>query len=251
MAQIIDRLHGLSRPDQTPIGFGTKSSSPRTPAMLLIGRAKAEEVKQISNKTYGIIDCLLLDGQPNKSAANSLHDTLWGTQLTTASIKTLNELQNIGCDFIFFDTDKIPAIIVRDDGMARGFSIQSPLDDDLARALDDLPVDFLVLDYQVKTSKLTFAKLIELQSTVSKVGKHIFVKVDECPNSDELSLLRDLPVDAIVLDVDSTNDLLVSDARNVINTLEPRKPRGHRETPLIPTATPVEEFDHSHENKSI
>ena len=51
----------------------------------------------------------------------------------------------------------------------------------------------------------------------------------------------------------SANDRYLKNLQHyvdAINALEPRKPRGHRETPFIPQATPTEGFDQIHEDKS-
>ena len=116
--------------------------------------------------------------------------------------------------------------------------------------LDDLPLDFLLLEYEVEPSELTVARLMKLQTAVSRVGKHILLKTEGIPSLSELELLRDLPVDAIVLDVDTDDYSVISAAREAIDALEPRKPRGHRDdTPHIPQAGVPEAVDHVHEDE--
>jgi hypothetical protein len=250
LAKIIDRLHELGRPEQTPMGFGTSSGSPGTAAMLLIGRLGVDRVKDGATRALESVDALLLDGPPDKAATKSLGDSVWGVRLTDASIEMLDGLRDGGCDFIHLESEEAAALVLRDDGMARGFAITISLDEERGRALDDLPLDFLLLEYEVQPSQLTVARLMELQTAVSKVSKHIFLKAGDCPSPSELELLRDLPVDAIVLDIDPDDDAGISAARAAIDALEPRKPRGHRDgTPLIPQAGVSEAVDNAHEDE--
>ena len=250
MAKIIDRLHELGRPEQTPIGFGTNSGSPKTAAMLLIGRLGVDRVKESATKALESVDALILDGPPDKATMKSLGDSLWGVRLADASVEMLDGLRDGGCDFIHLETEDAPALLLRDDGMARGFAITTALDEERGRALDDLPLDFLLLEYEVEPSELTVARLMKLQTAVSRVGKHILLKTEGIPSLSELELLRDLPVDAIVLDVDTDDDSVISAAREAIDALEPRKPRGHHDdTPHIPQAGVPEAVDHVHEDE--
>lgn len=250
MGKLIDRLHELGRTAPTPMGFGTTAASPRAAVMLLVGEITAAAIKSRGlSKAEENVDALLVDGVVDEQKAKALGDTIWGVRLQEASEETLDTLRDRGCDFVLVETDQAPAVVLRDDGMARGFPITTELSEERARALDELPLDYLVLDYDAEQSGLSLARLMKLQTVVSMVGKHILLRASACPSRSELELLRDLPVDAIVLDVADAGARGLAEAKQLIAGLEPRKSRGHRDSPTIPqvSAAGVEEVSHEQE----
>ncbi len=239
MSKLIDRLHELGRTEAAPIGFGARGPAPRVAAMLLIGDVTVAALKKnAAGKIRDGVDAILVDGIPDEKTASGLGDCIWGVRLRDSTEDALDKLRDTGCDFILVETDEAAALVLRDDGMARGFPITADLSEAQARALDELPFDYLALDYDVPSSKLSLDRLMKFQTAVSMVGKHILLQSRSCPAKVELELLRDLPVDAIVLDVASVGTRGMAAAKKAIDELEPRKPRGHRESPTIPQPGP-------------
>lgn len=237
LAKLIERLHELGRSEPAPIGFGRPVKKKRKPALLVIGEATSGQIKSLISKgTIEHLDALLLASTPSEKDAKALGDVLWGIRLSGASgvdEKGLDELKESGCDFILVESESTPAIVLRDDGMARGKELPLDITERQARVLDDLPFDFLILKYDVKPEKLSIADLLEFQAAVSMVGKHIVLQVSELPSESELALLRDMPIDAVMVPAGGLSAAQGKSIREAIDAIEPRKPRGHGDEPVI------------------
>lgn len=229
MSKLTDKLHQLGRTTTAPLGFGRPVAAERTPAMLLIGEVAANAEGDAKH-----LDALLLKSAPSEEESKRLGEALWGAVSDSASEEDLDRMREAGCDFVFVPSSNAPAHLLRDDGMTRGFPLPLDLSDQRARAIDDLPFEFLVVDYETALSKLTIEALLQLQSAISQVGKHIFLRVNECPSDTQLQILRDAPVDALIMDVASAGSEKLQAAKEALARLEPRKPRSQKEGVLLP-----------------
>jgi hypothetical protein len=245
LAKLIERLHDLGRSDPAPMGFIRPVERKRKPALLVIGEASPRQIKSlVSNGAIEHLDAVLVTGAPSGEDAKSLGDVLWGARVSRVNEKGLDELKESGCDFILVESEDAPAAVVRDDGMARGKELPLDVTERQARVLEDLPFDFLTLKYNVKPEKLTLAGLLEFQAAVSMVGKHIVLEVGELPSESELSLLRDLPIDAVIVPADGLTAKQGKSIRDAIDAIEPRKPRRHHDEPAIAqSGTPIVDSD--------
>lgn len=234
LAKLIERLHELGKAEPAPIGFGRPVKRKQKPGLLVIGEASSGQIKSLLSKgAIEHLDAVLLAGTPSGEVAKSLGDVLWGARVSKLDEKGLDELKEFGCDFILVESEDAPAVILRDDGMARGKELPLDVTERQARVLEDLPFDFLTLKYNVKPEKLTVAGLLEFQAAVSMVGKHIVLEVSELPSESELSLLRDLPVDAVIVPAGGLTAKQGKSIRKAIDAIDPRKPRSHHDEPTI------------------
>ncbi len=234
LAKLIERLHELGKSEPLPIGFGRPAEPKRKRALLVIGEASPRQIKSLlSNGAIEHLDAVLVAGLPSDKDAKSLGDFLWGARLSTVDEKGLDELKESGCDFILVESEDVTAAVLRDDGMARGKELPLDVTERQARVLEDLPFDFLTLKYDIRPDKLTLAELLEFQAAVSMVGKHIVLEVSELPSESELNLLRDLPVDAVIVPAGELTATQGKSIREAIDAIEPRKPRSHHDEPAI------------------
>jgi len=253
--ELIERLHNLGKTDPPPMGFGRRVERKQNPALLIIGLTSPSRVKLLmksSNATS--VDALLLNGVPDKAVSETLKDALWGVKTSDISQEEMEALKEAGCDLILVGSDDVHASVLRDDGMAKGVALPLDIVDRDARVLDDLPFDFLTVDYTTKPGKLTIAELAKYQAAVSMISKHVFLLVSESPNESELERLRDLPADAIIVDLDSISDEMLTTLRERINGLEARKPRSHSDEPISAQSSSSgpdgddHDFEHEHED---
>ncbi len=221
------------------MGFGRAAHTRHKAAMLLIIQAQASGPRSQMEEVGPFVDAFILDaaaGSPVPTAAtlDALEGKTWGVSGCSAAPDELEALKTAGCDFILIAGDDTPGAILRDDGMERGFAIQPGLSEERARALEDLPFEFVVLDARDESWPISLAGLMRLQETVSIVTKHIFLRVSQLPPKDDLALLRDMPISALLIDLSAVDRAAMSTEREALDGLEPRKPRQPLEqTPLL------------------
>lgn len=242
MGKLTDRLQELGKASPAPLGFGRARAEKRASAMLVIGEVGVNEAAEaISQGDTAKVDALVVklgdSARLPDGLVESLSGKLWGASLNGASGDDLDALRESGCDFILIDSRRSPAVVLREDEMARGLPITLGITEEEARPLEDLPVDLLFLQSDPAWWPLTVERLINLQATVSMVSKHILLKVAECPPKSDLPLVRDLPVDALVVDLATIPDDQLQAIRSAVDELPPRKPRAEKGlSPMLPRA---------------
>jgi hypothetical protein len=254
LPELIERLHNLGKTDPAPMGFGRRVETKQNPALLIIGQTSPSKAKAfLDSSNVESVDALLLDGVPAKTATEALKDVVWGIKASKISHDEMDTLKDAGCDLVLIDSTDVHASVLRDDGMAKGIALPLDVKEQDAHVLDDLPFDFLTVDYTTKVGELTVAALMSYQASISMVSKHIFLRVSESPEAEELERLRDLPCDAVIVDLDSISDDALSTLRERVNGLEARKPRNHQDEPVSAQTSSGsadgEDHDHEHEHE--
>lgn len=227
VSKLTDRFDALGRVSAAPLGFATRPRETASPTMLLIGTAPASDAGQYA--TAEGVDALLLTGAgsvaADASSLKALDGKLWGVSIGDIGFDGLDHLAGKGCDFIVPSSDDHSAAVLRDDDMARGYEVDTSLNEELARAIEFLPIDFLVLTAPSGLWPLKLSGLIKLQTTVSLVGRHFVLRVEHPPTPEELEVVRNLPVDALLVDLTTTSQNDLRKYRECIDGLPPRKPR--------------------------
>ena len=187
--------------DPARIGFGRPQSRNKTPLILLAGRSSRNTA---SREVVGALDLLVFDGDGSGHPGPPEDwDGIWGVSVSNADSEALDGLKEAGCQFVLIQTGEAGSVALRDDGMDRGLVVAGDLTDRRARAIEDMPFEFIVIQHDGGSSLDKVAGIIALQETVSLFNMHVFLEVSELPPVDALEALRDLPISAVLLDTDS------------------------------------------------
>ncbi len=232
MSKLIDTLSNLGMAEPAPIGFGQQQTRQKIPLMLIVGKtARKKPLAKVAKS----LDALLADGDLDIDQSPSGWKGIWGAALSNASPEGLDSLKEAGCDFVLVESGEAASLILRDDGMSRGLTLQHELTDRKARAIEDMPFEFLLIRAPDPSAPLTVEGVIELQETVSLFTKNIFLEVERLPDENELEALRDLPISALVINADQSDPKELENLRDAIKNLDPRE-RSEERSPLLPTA---------------
>ena len=253
MSKLTDRLDALGRATPAPMGFATRPRTKTSATMLLLGSAPAKDAHKYA-ETAGI-DAIIFTGADalasDESPLKDLKDQIWGVSVGDIDFDGLDRLKEKGCDFVIPSSDDHSAAILRDDDMARGYEVDTDLTESVARALEFLPVDFLCLTPPKALWPLKLSSLIELESTIGLVGSHFVLKVETPPSVQDLEIVRNLPVDALLIDLTSTSNGDLKKYRECIDALPPRKNRGgagdHSDATMPQTGVPASGHQHDHD----
>ncbi len=234
MNKLSDSLSKLGMVEPARIGFGQPRERKVVPLVLLAGRTAR---KRRPARLAETLDALVVEGD-HKSAVNraSGWKGCWGASLKDASPEGLDALKEAGCDFILVESGGASPAILRDDGMSRGLVLPDELTDRTARAIEDMPFEFLVMRQTAEPGPLTVTGMIGMQETVSLFTKHIFLKVERLPGKSELEALKDLPVSALLLNADRADAAGLKALHAAIKEMKPRERREERR-PLLPLPT--------------
>ncbi|MDP6822379.1 MAG: hypothetical protein QF554_03715 [Dehalococcoidia bacterium] len=227
MSKLTDRLDALGRVAPAPMGFAPRPRATASATMLLLGSAPAEDAGVYADAEE--LDAIVLTDADDLAAdatpLEALERKIWGVSIGEIDFEGLDRLKEKGCDFVVPSSDDHPATILRDDDMARGYEVDTSLTESVARALEFLPVDFLFLTPPKSPWPLKLSTLIELESTIGLVGSHFILRVEQPPSAGDLEVVRNLPVDALMIDLTATSNGDLKKYRDRIDALPPRKPR--------------------------
>ena len=217
--------------DPARIGFGRQQSRNRTPLILLAGRSSRNNA---SREVVDALDLLVFDGdEPEPPSPPENWGGIWGVSVSNADSNALDGLKEAFCQFVLIQTGEVGSVALRDDGMDRGYVVAGDLTDRRARAIEDMPFEFIVIRHDGGSSLDNVAAVIDLQETVSLFNMHVFLEVSELPPVDALEALRDLPISAVLLDADNAEAKELTQLREAIAKLEQREDRGRR-VPTLP-----------------
>jgi hypothetical protein len=230
LSKLADTLSSLGQTDPAPIGFGQPQNRSKTPLILLAGRTGRDEPPL---DVLGALDLLVFDVATFETPKppDDLKG-LWGVALSSAELESLDALKEAGCHFVLIQSGEASSVILRDDGMDRGYVAPAEMTDRRARAIEDMPFEFLVIRQESGSSLATVEDLISLQETMSLFNMHVFLEVGQLPPVEALEALRDLPVSAVLFDADNADVQELTNLREAIAKLEQREDRGKR----LPTA---------------
>ena len=233
MSKLAETLSRLGQTDAARIGFGQPQSRSKTPLILTAGKTSRNEPPREVVET---LDVLVIDG--DISGTPKPPDGwkgIWGVALSSSDSATLDALKEAGCEFVLVQSGEAGSVILRDDGMDRGFVAPDEMSDRRARAIEDMPFEFIVVRQDDRSNLATVADVIDLQETVSLFNMHVFLEVSQLPPVESLQALRDLPVSAVLFDADTVDSQELTQLREAIAKLEQREDRSKR-VPTLPMA---------------
>jgi hypothetical protein len=202
------------------------SAREKTPVMLVIGRA------QDAKAGDSLVDAVLTPSSataPEKDGKGPA----WGVTVAAGDSLDAAKLKESGCQLILVESGRAPASVLLDEEVCKGMTVEHGLPDQRIRAIEDSPFEFLVYRPSSISLPLTVEGMIELQELISSFSKHIFLELSEAPGESDLDLLKQMPVSAIVLDLDKVSADTVKSLKESIAKLEPRKQKPER-SPLVP-----------------
>ncbi len=245
MSKLSETLSNLGQALPARLGFGQPRERKRNPVILLVGLV---DTTGKTSPNVAMFDIALTrakkGGRPATTAPSG--GEKWGTALSDCTKGDLEALKESRGDFVLIESETAPATALRDEDLGKGFVVPLQLTDERAHAIEDLPFDFLLLRGAAPQWPLTVGQVISLQEKVSLFSKHIFLELDVLPPVDDLSTLRDMPISGLVIEASRHTEKEISDLKEALAALEPRKPRSEH-LAVLPGGQSNGTSGHSHE----
>ena len=114
-------------------------------------------------------------------------------------------------------------VMPEDDDIGKIIEVESSIDDGLLRAINDLPVDaVLVTDSLEKEGPLVWHKLMIIQHVVNLLTKPLIVPVPVNTPESELKALWETGVDGVLVEIDPRKPEGIKELRGIIDGLPAR-----------------------------
>jgi hypothetical protein len=230
MSKFVDKLQSLSKSSTMPLGFHPSVSELKSPAMLLIAGLSGTQVKEAKIMADVNADAgLILSEGPSakivKQMVEAVGDVPLGVSVKGMSEEKINELTNVGCDFVVFDI-KIPATVLHKEGVGKFLMIEPSLDQGLVRAINSLEVDGVLISSRGGDSFLAVEHMLVCRRFVELLEKPVIMALPSLVTKAVLTNLWQAGVDGVVAPPTQSVEALV-ELEKVIRDL-PRGARGRR-----------------------
>lgn len=239
MSKLVSRIEKISRGSPAPIGFGASSRAAQTPAMALIcvlSGNSPEDAKCLADLDAD--GALITDANSTEelsSLTEALGSTAWGAKVGDLNGETADGLIQQGCDFFLVDADSVTVEAAKDDRAAFILSLPEGANDGFLRALEDLPITAAFTSL-ASDGPLTLQRLIDVGSLRTMFDKYLLVQVNPALSARELEGLRDMGVDALVVDVAAASeDSLKALKEGLLKLPRQRKPRSEKTSAVLPS----------------
>jgi hypothetical protein len=255
MSRLINKFQKASRVAAAPMGFRTARPAEQPPKMIVIA-AVAAGTTAGGDYLDGADAVLLrfsgtaLTARSLQKITSSLPDIPWGLHDEEDNDKKGAET---GADFIVLSTASRTGPLPE---IGKILVVDSSLDDGLLRAVNDLPVDaVLVAGTDEEKGPLVWHQLMIFQHLANLVTKPLIVPVPADISEDELKILWDAGVDGIIVEAEEGRPEALKSLRRVIEKLPPRAGRKRGRVNVIlprtggetPQAAPPDEEEEEEE----
>jgi len=248
LSKISERLTKLGQTERSGFGFGAKAASTKIPVILIgVTVTNAAEAKGID------ADLFVLSADSKGAAQATPIDgaEIWGASVSGGTSKDIETAVEAGADFILVEGESTPGSALRDDDTSKGFVVGNDVSEDRTKAINAGPFDFLILDGTDLKLPLNVGSVLDIQEDLAKYSQHIFLSVSAIPDQENLELLRDIGISALIYDGNTAVNADLTSLRKVIDQLEPKKQKSNAGATL-PRAgeSSVQEDDHEEHDHS-
>ena len=227
MSRLIDRLEKGSQSSSEPMGFGVASGrGDSVAAILLVGRVTTDDLKKDPGLADAPVDAILISlgsaqDAPLDELAGLTKDRLWGVLADGLDEAPATQLKEAGCDFIVFDAEEIAAAVLNDEDLGKILTVERELSEDVARALQDLPIDAVAFLPQGDLLPLTVKKLIDIQQVRGLVDGPFIIDTSAELGASELEAFRKMGIGGLVVEL-SAADAIAGLKESISNMKRPR-----------------------------
>ena len=220
------------------MGFGHAARPQKTPAMAFIGLLSQNYKRGATRLNRIEADGALLRGvnpdQVLTDIAGALGDVPWGLEAEETNGDSVETLVEKGCDFFLVSPDKVTVEAVKNDGADFLLSLPLGADDSFLRTIEDLPISAVFMSLGPSSSPLNLRHLINIASVRTMFDKYLLVEVPNTVSAKELEGLRDIGVDAVVIDAgQSSEKVLKGIKQDLLDMPRQPKPKSERTTPML------------------
>jgi len=230
MSRFLDKLERIWAGKAQPIGFGPQTAKAKSPAMAIVTRLSPGEPDMAALSGEEGADALLVSIDDLERGAETLSrvsqvagDIPLGVSVKVVTKDDVEQLIELGCDFLLFNANEVPAAILSETRIGKVMEVDPSLSDSLARTIARLPIDAVF--FSVEQQPLSVRQLMDYARLASLVGKPSLVALPAALRSEDIEGLWQAGVRGLVLTLERQE---LSQVREMIQALPPTKKRAEK-----------------------
>jgi hypothetical protein len=228
MSRLIDELKKTDRTSYQTMGFRTSYQAPAGPRLRLIAGTGLKGSPSV-DYTNGA-DAILISPEKSltidavKTAVEQLKEIPWGVTLKDTTGSDTTSLVKEGCDFFIFPAASQVSLIPSDGDTGRIIEIEPSLDNGLIRAINDIPVDAVLVNTSLETEgALVWHQLVTFQHITNILNKPVIVRIPLEISENDIKSLWEAGADAAIAEIDTQKQDGINNLRKLIDSLPARK----------------------------
>jgi len=242
MSKFIDKLSLVSEGRLKPMGFRMAAQgAPSKSRMLLVASVAEVDIDRLADDVGGA-DAGLLEIPKSSSGVKTLKkvcqavsDIPWGGWLKEIGGKEIGQMAEVGGDFVVFPAASASLPILEEKKLGKVLEVEPGLDAGLLKAIDDLPVDAVLIAGEGGKRFLTWHYLMLFRRYASLLTKPLLVSVPSEVAASELQALWEAGVGGVVAEVGIEAGGRLAELRQMIDKLPLPSPGKRRKAePLVP-----------------
>jgi len=238
MSKLVKKLRQINESAAQPLGFKRTSVLPSQQMLLIMALPQKDSVAWLAKAE---VDAILIHSpdleqgvQTLRQVANSVGDIpcgLWPEAMTEEGMKQLKEA---GGDFLIFEASTAPAILLQEEELGKVLKVNLPQDESLISAINELPMEVVLLEVKGKGEVLTISDLMYCQWLADLVDKPLLVATHQELTDKEIQSLWEAGVDGVVVEIEEKQlQERLTRLSQALKALPPRrKRRGERRVML-------------------
>ena len=250
MSKLLDILDKIDRGAPSPMGFGAAARGEKVPPIALVGLISRNSGEDVSILERIEADVALIEGPADRESLKKLAAALgkvpWGMRFQKFTERDVQRSLKAGCDFLALAPEQAPLGALGDEEIAYFLTIAPDMDERSLRAVQELPVDGVLLSLGSMHRPLTLQHLISVGTVRANLSKYLLLETSTELSVKELEGLRDLGVDGLVVDVSATSeDALAKLKESIMEVPRQRRKQEGKSSAVLPHSghDPAEEQD--------
>ncbi len=207
MSKLIQRIERLGKDTPAPLGFGAATRRKAAPTMVLLASMSDPSA---ASKLDGVpLDGVIFTpetaiGSVLAKAASGLKDIPWGVQVQTPTADQVKDLVDAGCDFITLTGMGASLEALHNEDIGKFLVVAEGIKEEQSHSLEVMPVDGVVYADPV-SSPLNLEGLLQLACVRGEIGCCFLLPVSGTLTTWELECLRDIGVEGVIVDLETTD----------------------------------------------
>jgi hypothetical protein len=208
-------------------------------ASLREGEAKAAAVE---GADAVLISQAKLKRESLAQTVDLLAEVPWGVSLEEVTALELSKLKEMGCDFVVFDAARAPLMLLGERDMAKIVKLEPSVADGLARAIEQLPIDAVLIGAEGELS-LSIHRLMVCQHLANLVCKPLLTLAPLAIGSEDFDELLEAGISGVVVNLERGIKGELSKLRQAIDALPSSRRIKRRAEALLPPTGEEEEIE--------
>jgi hypothetical protein len=238
MSKFLDFLSRIREGVSAPLGFGATRAE-RLPGMVLVALVSSDHAKGIGVAANVPADAVMMAGVAGPDAVKKLAEPLlgkpWGARVASLAEGEAQNYEDSGSDLLVFNLEGTAASALTSEEIARILCVDPGMEENQLRAVASLPVDAFLLSMTGTAASWTLQDLATVGAISRRVDKYILVEVSQPPGKKDLTAMRDIGINGLVLDVGSVGVDKLKELRTALLEIpRARSNRRERSRAILP-----------------